>query len=158
MGKARLIKTRHQSIPQNPKAKDSHDPDFGNSESIISKKTEKKKITEITNNEFTTSERNIKPTEDGMRLETKDSLLTNGHGRVMNEVGGKCNICKKYYPKEKLHTCSVAGCENQVVCDKCIREFKGRKYCAPCFPSIVNNHDAWAEAKNKKNLRDKNEQ
>ena len=101
MGKARLIKTRHKDIPQNLKDKDSRDPDFGESEPIISKKTEKKKIAEITNDEFTTSERRIKPTEDGMKLETKDSLLKDGHGRVMKEVGGQCNICKKYYPKEK---------------------------------------------------------
>ena len=158
MGKARLIKTRHQSIPQNPKAKDSHDPDFGNSESIISKKTEKKKITEITNNEFTTSERNIKPTEDGMRLETKDSLLTNGHGRVMKEVGGQCNICKRYYPEEKLHSCAVAGCENQTVCDEHIRKIDELEYCEKCFPGVVNNRNTWDEAKKKKNVRDKNEQ
>jgi len=158
MGKVRLVKIRQQNIPQKPKDQHSHESDLEGCEPVISKKTEKKKIAEINNNEFTVSERNIKPTEDGMRLETKDSLLLNGHGRVMNEVGGKCNICKKYYPKEKLHSCSVAGCENQTVCDEHIREFEGHKYCVTSFPDVVNNHDAWAAARNKKNLRDKNEQ
>lgn len=158
MGKARLVKTRHQNIPQESKGQGSHDSDLDSSGPIISRKTEKKKIAEINNNEFTVTERNIKPTENGMKLETKESLLLDGHGRVMKEVGGKCNICGKYFEKEKLNACVVEGCENKSICEADIREFNGRKYCPRCLSDVVENHDAWVEARNKKNLRDKNEQ
>src|SRR3989338_2974598 len=158
MGKARLVKIRHQDISKKPQSQDRQDSNHGSYEPVISRKTEKKKISEINDNEFIVSERDIKPTEDGMKLETKDSLLLNGHGLVMKEVGGKCNICQRYFPREKLHACSVGGCDNQTVCDEDIREFNGYKYCVKCFPSVVENHDAWAEARNKKSLRDKNEQ
>jgi hypothetical protein len=156
--KARLIKVSKQDI--SPKSKDQNncDSDFDGSEPIISKKTEKKKISEINNNEFTVSERHIRPTEDGMKLETKESLLLNGHGSVMDKVGGRCNICKKYFPKEKLHSCLVAGCANQSVCDEHIRQLDELEYCVMCFPEVVNNRDTLEAARKKKSLREKYDQ
>jgi hypothetical protein len=154
--KARLIKVRKQEIPQ--KSSDQNDPDFDGSEPIVSKKTEKKKISEINNNEFTVSERHIRPTDDGMKLETKESLLLDGHGSVMDKVGGRCNICKKYFPKEKLHSCSIAGCPNQSVCDEHIRQIDEIKCCTPCFPDVINKRNTWAAERKKKSLMEKYDQ
>jgi hypothetical protein len=156
--KARLIKTSKQNIPLKPKDQSNCDSDFDGADPIISKKTEKKKISEINNNEFTVSERHIRPTEDGMKLETKESLILNGHGSVMEKVGGRCNICKKYFPKEKLDSCSVAGCENQSACVEHLRELDGLKYCAMCYPEVVNNRDTWQAERKKKSLSENYDQ